>query len=83
MSDFMNLYFGPLSADACIYFKALTMFFFALFVFAIFGEIVFLIKRYDSLNFKMFTNGILLLFNAFLAYFVNRLLYSMCAKSLA
>jgi hypothetical protein len=79
----MNLYFGPLSVESCIYFKILTMFFFAVFVFAIIGEIVFIVKRFDSFNFKMFTNGILLLFNAFLAYFVNRLLYSMCSKSLA
>jgi len=83
MSDFMNLYFGPLSVDSCIYFKFLTMFFFALFVFAIFSEIVFIFKRYQTLNFRIFTNGLLLLFNAFLAYFVNRLLYSMCSKSLA
>ena len=56
MSDFMNLYFGPLSVESCIYFKVLTMFFFALFVFAIISEIVFVIKRYQTLNFRIFTN---------------------------
>jgi hypothetical protein len=31
----------------------------------------------------MITSGVIILFNIFLAYFVNRLLYTMCNKSLA
>jgi hypothetical protein len=83
MSDFMSTYFGPLDKGSCVYFLFITMFFFGMLIFTLIGEIVFLIKRYNQLNFRVFTSGLLLIFNAFLAYFVNRLLYSMCTKSLA
>jgi hypothetical protein len=58
------------------------MLFFGILIFTIIGEIMFLIKRYNQLNFRVFTSGVLLLFNSFIAYFVNRLLYTMCSKSL-
>jgi hypothetical protein len=83
MSDFMTSYFGPLDKNSCVYFLFLTMLFFALLVFTIVGEIFFVIKNFKELNFKVFTSGVLLLFNSFIAYFVNRLLYTMCSKSLA
>lgn len=83
MGDFMASYFGPLDKDSCVYFLFLSMIFFAILVFIIIGEILFLIKNYKNLNFKIFSNGVLLLFNSFIAYFVNRLLYTMCSKTLA
>ncbi len=83
MSDFMTTYFGPLDKQSCIYFLFLTMIFFALLVFTIIGEIIYVIRRYKEINFTVVTSGILLLFNSFIAYFVNRLLYTMCSKSLA
>jgi hypothetical protein len=79
----MTTYFGPLDKQSCIYFLFLTMIFFALLVFTIIGEIIFVIRRYKEINFTVVTSGILLLFNSFIAYFVNRLLYTMCSKSLA
>ncbi len=82
MSDFMTTYFGPLDKGACIYFLFLTMFFFALLVIALFTELLFVIKNFKQLNFRIFSNGVLLLFNIFVVYFVNRLLYTMCSKSL-
>ena len=78
----MTTYFGPLTKDSCNYFLFLSMFFFAALIFTLLGELFFLIKNYNQLNFRVFTSGILLLFNSFLAYFVNRLLYTMCSKSL-
>ena len=83
MSDFMTKFFGPLDKSACVYFRLLTIFFFALLVFALFTELLFVVKNFRQLNFRIFSNGILLLFNIFLVYFVNRLLYSMCDRSLA
>jgi hypothetical protein len=83
MSDFMTTFFGPLDRSSCIYFRFLTIFFFALLVFALFTELLFVVKNFRQLNLRIFSNGILLLFNIFLVYFVNRLLYSMCDKSLA
>ena len=83
MSDFITTYFGSLDVSACLYFRILTIFFFGLLVFALFTELIFVVKNYRNLNLRIFSNGILLLFNIFLVYFVNRLLYSMCSKSLA
>ena len=83
MSDFMTMYFGPLDKQSCIYFLLLSMIFFAVLTFTIIGEALYIFKNYKDLNFRVFTSGVLLLFNSFIAYFVNRLLYTMCSKSLA
>ena len=83
MSEFMTKYFGPLDKSSCMYFLFLTMLFFAILIFTIIAEIIFAFKNFKILNFKLVSTGIMLLFNAFIAYFVNRLLYTMCTKSLA
>ncbi len=83
MSDFMTMYFGPLDKQSCVYFLFLSMIFFAVLIFTIIGEIMFIVKRFKEINFTVITSGVLLVFNAFIAYFVNRLLYTMCYKSLA
>lgn len=82
MYDLMSGFFGNLDKHHCVYFLFLSIIFLAVLVFTLITEILYLIKNYKSLNFRIFTSGILLLFNAFLAYFVNRLLYTMCSKSL-
>lgn len=79
----MNTYFGPLDKQSCVYFLFLTMLFFAALIFIIFAELLYVIRNYKKINFKVLTHGLLLLFNIFIAYFVNRLLYTMCSKSLA
>lgn len=80
-----NLYqqiFGPLDKGACLYFYALTFFFFFLLILTLFTELIYFYKHYKSLNSTMFTKGVLIVCNLFLAYFVNRLMYTMCVKSL-
>jgi len=79
----MSNYFGPLDKSNCVYFLIICIIFFAALVFTAFANIFWLFKNYKQLNFRIFTGGILMLFNVFLAYFVNRLLYTMCTKSLA
>ena len=83
MNSFMETYFGPLDKQSCVYFLFLAMIFFAVLVFTIITELIFVIKNFKSLDFRTLTSGVLLLFNAFIAYFVNRLLYTMCSNSLA
>jgi hypothetical protein len=83
MNSFMETYFGPLDKQSCVYFLFLSMIFFAILVFTIITELLFVIKNFKSLDFRTITSGVLLLFNAFIAYFVNRLLYTICSKSLA
>ena len=80
--DFASIY-GPLDKQACVYFSALTIFFFIALVFALLTELFFVIKNYKNITGRQVVNGILILFNVFLAYFVNRLLYNMCSRSLA
>jgi len=78
----MTTYFGPLNKVWCDYFLFLSMIMFALLVIAIIVEIVFLFKHYKTLDGRIIMNGVFMLVNAFLAYIVNRLLYTMCVKSL-
>ena len=82
MTDFMTTLFGPLNKEWCNSFLFLSMFMYVLFVIAVLTEISFLFNHYKTLDFKMIVNGVFLLANAFMAYMVNRLLYTMCVKSL-
>lgn len=83
MSDLFFGYFGPLDKGSCVYFLILSMIFFFGLLIMLGGEIYHVVKNYKKLNFKLVSNGLIVLFNIFLAYFVNRLLYTMCNKSLA
>jgi hypothetical protein len=78
----MTTLFSPLNKDWCNYFLFISMIMYVIFIFAIFTEAVFIFKHYKTLNFRTIMHGFLMLINAFLAYMVNRLLYSMCVKSL-
>jgi hypothetical protein len=79
----MKTYFGPLDKSSCRYFLILTIFFFFALVFTLFSEIIFLFKNFKQLNLRVFSSAILIVFNLFIAYFANRLLYTMCSKTLA
>jgi len=82
MSGLMNTFFGPLSKDSCVYFLILSMIFFFFLIVLLFSGIVFLMKKGKNLDSKMVFHGVLIFLNLFLAYFVNRLFYTMCSKSL-
>lgn len=83
MSDFVSNYFGPLDKTNCVYFLIISAIFFLLLVISIFGNIFVIIKDYKKMDFRTISGGLIMMFNVFLAYFVNRLLYTMCTKSLA
>jgi len=78
----MSNYFGPLEKQHCFYFLIISVIFFLLLIVAIFSQMVWVFKNYKQLNFRIFAGAIVMLFNLFLAYFVNRLLYTMCNQSL-
>lgn len=82
MSDLMSNYFGPLDKNSCVYFLVISVIFFILLVIAIFTQLFWFFNNNKQLNFRILTGGLVMLFNIFLAYFVNRLLYTMCTKSL-
>ena len=83
MSNLMTNYFGPLDKSACVYFLIISVIFFITLILVLGSELIYILQHYNKLTFRMFTNGFLVLFNIFIAYFVNRLLYTMCSKSLA
>ncbi len=78
-----ELFFGPLDKRNCAYFLLISILFFITLVILVANEMYYLFSNMHRLNFRMISSGILIIFNAFIAYFVNRLLYSMCNKSLA
>ena len=83
MSDFINSISGPLDKQACVYFFFWTILFFVILIVAFVAELFVLFRDFKHLSRVNILGGILMLFNIFLAYFINRLLYTMCNKSLA
>ena len=83
MSNFQNMFLGPLSVDACVYYYILTVIFLFLLIISLLAGIAMAIKNPSVINFKNGIKSVVLFFNIFLAYFINRLLYTMCNKSLA
>jgi hypothetical protein len=79
----MKSFFGPLDKGACVYFLIISVLFFITLILLLGTEIIHVVKNFGKLNFRAVTSGIIILFNVFIAYFVNRLLYTMCSKSLA
>jgi len=75
-------FFGPLDKSACVYFLIISIVFFISLLILLFNEIYYIATHLDRLNFKKISAGIIIIFNIFIAYFVNRLLYTMCNKSL-
>jgi len=85
MSSLINTFFGPLNRDSCFYFLFVSIIFFIALILVLASEILFIFSGLYSgrkFTFREFRTGILILTNIFIAYFVNRLLYTMCSKSL-
>lgn len=80
MSNFMLRFFGPLSKDYCNYFLFLAMFFFFFLVLFVIFNIYYLIKNFKSIKSADLMSSFLMILNLLIAYFVNRLLYTMCIK---
>ncbi len=78
----MNLesYFGPLDKKYCVYFYMLSVFFGFIFITTLFLIIFTIIFYHKKMN--IIVQLIFMLINSFIAYFVNRLLNTMCNRSL-
>jgi hypothetical protein len=81
MNSFMQNYFGPVGREWCMYFYALSIFFFIAFILAIIGVIGGLVMKNKKIDTFFVANSAALIFNTLLAYFVNRLLHTMCINS--
>jgi len=83
MANLLNSIAGPLDKNSCVYFLAWTIFFFIILLFAFIAQIFILLKDFKKLSGHTILTALVMLINIFLAYFVNRLLLTMCNKSLA
>ncbi len=82
MNSFMNTYFGPLPREYCVYFYALSIIFGLMFAMSAISIAYFMVMHYKKVNAMFISNSILVLINTYLAYIANRLLHTMCVKSI-
>lgn len=82
MSNFMSNYFGPLSKEYCLYFYFMSILFFILFLLSFLGIATAALYNPKSINIMFGVNSVMLLFNVWIVYFINRLLNTMCTSSL-
>lgn len=82
MDNFMNTYFGPLGEEYCVYFYALSIFFGIAFVLSVISVVTYMFTHVNKINMTFLIHTFFLLLNSFLAYLVNRLLHTMCMKSI-
>ena len=83
MSDLMTTFFGPLDKRMCVYFLIISVIFFISLVLLLGTELLYILKNFGRINLRTISSGLIILFNIFIAYFVNRLLYTMCNKTLS
>ena len=81
MNSFMDKYFGPLPREYCVYFYALSVLFGVMFAFSVVSMLYFMIMHMKRVNMMFLANSFFMILNTFLAYLVNRLLHTMCVKS--
>jgi hypothetical protein len=82
MNTFMDAYFGPLGQEWCVYFYILSIIFGVMFVFSALSIASFATMNFKKVNLMFVVNSGLVLFNIFLAYLANRLLNTMCVRTL-
>jgi hypothetical protein len=81
MNSFMDKYFGPLPREYCVYFYALSVLFGVMFAFSVVSMLYFMVMHMKRVNMMFIANSFFMILNTFLAYLVNRLLHTMCVKS--
>lgn len=80
-SELYDYLFGPLSQKYCLYFHLVSVYFFVLFVIALMAEMVWVYRNFTKISPRALTSGLIIVFNLFIIYFVNRMLYGMCSAS--
>jgi hypothetical protein len=78
----MNSYFGPLGKEYCVYFYALSIIFGIMLVISLISIVIFCISHYKKIDLMFCVNSFFVLFNLSLGYLANRLLHTMCVKSI-
>lgn len=81
MNSFKDL-FTPLDKKYCIYFYYISVISFCFFILILLTTLWCLAFETKKINLIFCMNSVSLIISTFLAYFVNRLMYSMCVKSM-
>jgi uncharacterized membrane protein YvlD (DUF360 family) len=81
MYSFKDL-FTPLDKKYCNYFYYLSVITYFVFIFIVLAFVLMLVFHFKKLDLNISLNFISAIISTFFAYFVNRLMYSMCVKSL-
>lgn len=80
--SFMDKYFGPLPREYCEYFYVLSIIFGIMFMLSVISIAYFMVTHIKQVNTLFIVNSVFILLNSFLAYLANRLLHTMCVKSI-
>jgi hypothetical protein len=83
MSGFLDTYFGPLGKDNCRWFYLASIIAGFAFMITLTGAIIVIVTHFKKMDYLLLSNMFFMLLNMFIIYFVNRLLHSMCIRSLA
>lgn len=78
----MDSYFGPLGKEYCVYFYILSIIFGVTFILSAISIGSFMVMHSKKVDSMFVINSFLVLFNTFLAYLSNRLLNTMCVKTI-
>lgn len=82
MNGLVEMFFGPLNQNACFYFLVVgfvALFFLGMTILGFLGYMVFNFKKINAI---LIANVIVMSISYFLAYLVNRILYTMCVRTL-
>jgi ATP-dependent Zn protease len=83
MSDIMNALFGPLNKNYCVLFYFFSIFFFIVFVMSLIAFVMMVFRGGSGpLRNAMLFHLCVATINAGLAYFIERLLHTMCVSSI-
>ena len=82
MDNFMHTYFGPLGKEYCVYFYALSIIAGITFAISVISVMWYAVMHMNKITSMFVVNAALVIFNTFLAYIANRLLHTMCIRSL-
>lgn len=83
MFDYIQrTFFSPLGKESCVYFYILTVLSFAIMLIISIMDLMFVVKHFHKMNTRTLIRSLSMLIQLFLAYFVNRVMYSICVKAL-
>lgn len=81
MNDLNNYFFGPLPKEYCLYYYFLAVISAVVFVITSLSFVAFIVKS-KKIKIGVWLGMFNTLLSIFIGYFVSRLLYTMCVKSL-